>query len=175
MRLELTTHSRAGASTMALKSILRTDAPTAVLLVRLAVGFTFLVAGSGKLRDLTSTSGFFEGLGFPIPAELAAMVGTFEVTGGTLVLIGLATRIAVLPLMAVMIMAILSTKLPMLVGGPVGPFAAPRGPNAGTAAFLTASRLDFSMLMATTFLLIVGAGKTSLDALITRRRGSLDL
>lgn len=158
---------------MTVKNILRTDAPAAVLLVRLAVGFTFIVAGSGKLRDLTSTSGFFEGIGFPAPAELAAMVGVFEVTGGLLVLIGLATRIAVLPLIVIMLTAIISTKVPTLVGGPVGPFAAPRGPNVGLAAFLNASRLDFSMLMATTFLLIVGAGRASLDALIAGRRGSL--
>lgn len=164
-------HYRAGASIMALRDILRTDAPAAVLLVRLAVGFTFVVAGSGKLRDLTSTGGFFEGIGFPAPAQLAAMVAVFEVLGGTLVLLGLATRLAVLPLMAIMIMALLSTKLPTLVGGPVGPFAAPRGPNTGWLAFLTASRLDFSMLMCTTFLLIVGAGRASLDALIARHRG----
>lgn len=156
---------------MAVKTILRTDAPAAVLLVRLAVGFTFIVAGSGKLRDLRSTSGFFEGIGFPAPAELAAVVGTFEVLGGMLVLVGLATRLAVLPLMVIMIMALLSTKVPTLVGGPVGPFAGPRGPNTGWAAFLTASRLDFSMLMSTTFLLIVGAGRASLDALLARRRG----
>jgi putative oxidoreductase len=157
---------------MALKRILHTDAPTAVLLVRLAVGFTFIVAGSGKLRDLGSTSGFFEGLGFPSPAPLAAMVGTFEVIGGTLVLIGLLTRIAVVPLMVIMVMALLSTKLPTLVGGPVGPFAAPRGPNTGMAAFLNASRLDFSMLMSTIFLFLVGAGKASLDAVIAGRRNS---
>lgn len=156
---------------MTIRNILRTDAPAAVLFVRLAVGFTFIVAGSGKLRDLTSTSGFFEGIGFPAPAELAAMVGTFEVLGGTLVLMGLATRLAVLPLMVIMIMAILSTKVPTLVGGPVGPFSAPRGPNTGLAAFLNASRLDFSMLMTTTFLLIVGAGQASLDARLARRVG----
>lgn len=153
---------------MTVKNILRTDAPAAVLFVRLAVGFTFMVAGSGKLRDLSSTTGFFEGIGFPAPTELAAMVGVFEVLGGALVLIGLATRIAVLPLIIIMIMALLSTKLPTLVGGPVGPFAAPRGPNVGLAAFLNASRLDFSMLMTTIFLLIVGAGRISLDARLSR-------
>ncbi|HEX6251512.1 MAG TPA: DoxX family protein [Gemmatimonadaceae bacterium] len=152
------------------RSILRTDAPAAVLLVRLAVGFTFMVAGSSKLRDLSSTSGFFEGIGFPAPAELAAMVGTFELLGGMLVLLGLFTRIAVLPLIVIMIMAILSTKIPTLVGGPFGPFAAPRGPNTGLAAFLTASRLDFSMLMTTVFLLITGAGPTSVDAKLVQRR-----
>lgn len=151
------------------RSILRTDAPAAVMLVRLAVGFTFMVAGSSKLRDLSSTSGFFEGIGFPAPAELAAMVGTFELLGGLLVLVGLFTRIAVLPLIAIMVMAILSTKVPTLVGGPFGPFAAPRGPNTGLSAFLTASRLDFSMLMTTIFLLITGAGQASVDAKLTQR------
>lgn len=154
---------------MTWRSILRTDAPAAVILVRLAVGFTFMVAGSSKLRDLSSTSGFFEGIGFPAPAELAGMVGTFELLGGLLVLVGLFTRIAVLPLIAIMVMAILSTKVPTLVGGPFGPFSAPRGPNVGLAAFLTASRLDFSMLMTTIFLLVVGAGRASLDARLSRR------
>lgn len=154
---------------MTLKGILRTDAPAAVVLVRLAVGFTFMVAGSSKLRDLSSTSGFFEGLGFPAPAELAAMVGTFELLGGLLVLAGLLTRIAVLPLIVIMLTAILSTKVPTLVGGPFGPFAAPRGPNVGLAAFLSASRLDFSMLMTTIFLLVVGGGQASLDSRLAQR------
>lgn len=155
---------------MAVRNIFRTEAPAAVLFVRLAVAFTFLVAGSGKLRDIPGTGGFFEGLGFPVSRQLAGIVGTFEVLGGALVLLGLATRVAVLPLIAVMVMAIASTKLPTLVGGPVGPFSGPRGPNTGMAAFLNASRLDFSMLMTTIFLLIVGPGKASLDALISRRR-----
>lgn len=149
--------------------IFRTDAPAAVLLVRFAVGFTFMVAGTSKLRDVSGTGGFFEGLGFPVSTQLAMLVGTFETVGGALVLLGLATRLAVIPLIVIMIMAIMSTKLPTLVGGPVGPFAAPRGPNTGWAAFLTASRLDFSMLMCTTFLLVVGAGRLSLDAMLTRR------
>lgn len=95
---------------MTLRKILHTDAAAAVLFVRLAVGFTFVVAGSGKLLDLTSTTGFFEGLGFPAAAQVAPMVATFEVLGGVLVLLGLATRLAVLPLMAIMIVAILSRR-----------------------------------------------------------------
>jgi putative oxidoreductase len=152
------------------RDIFRTRAPTAVLLVRLAVGFTFLVAGSSKLLDTAATGGFFEGIGFPAPRELATMVALFEVTGGLLVLLGLATRLAVIPLAIIMVMAIVSTKLPILAGGPVGPFATPRGPNVGLMPFLTATRLDFSMLMCTLFLLIVGAGPASLDARIGGRR-----
>jgi putative oxidoreductase len=152
-----------------IREVFRADAPAAVLLVRLAVGFTFIVAGTSKLRDTTSTGGFFEGIGFPAPQALANLVAVTETVAGTLVLIGFATRLAVIPLIVIMIMALLSTKLPILAGGPVGPFAAPRGPNTGFAAFLTASRLDFSMLMTNLFLLVVGAGRLSVDSLITRR------
>jgi putative oxidoreductase len=150
------------------REIFRADAPAAVLFVRLAAGFTFLVAGTSKLRDLSGTTGFFTGLNFPAPEALATLVAVSETVAGVLVLLGLLTRLAVIPLMIIMIVAILATKVPTLVGGEFGPFPAPRGPNTGLMPFLSSVRLDFSMLMTTIFLLIVGSGPLSVDAKIVR-------
>lgn len=148
------------------REIFGTNAHPAALFVRVAVGYTFLVAGSRKLMDVEGTGRGFGGMGFPAPELLAGMVGVFEVTCGTLVLVGLATRPAAIPLMVIMLMAITATKLPILVGGSVGPFAAPRGDNVGVMAFLNQARLDISMLMCAAYLFWAGAGPHSIDARI---------
>ncbi len=143
--------------------IFRADAHPAVLLIRVAVAVTFLVAGTRKLIDLERAGDNFANIGFPIAQAVATMVGSFEVLCGILILLGLATRAAAVPLMVIMVMALISTKLPVLVGGPVGPFSGPSGAS-GLMPFLNQSRLDVTMLLASTFLLIVGAGRLSLDA-----------
>lgn len=148
--------------------IFRPDAHPAVVLIRLAVAFTFLVAGTRKVLDLERAGENFASIGFPAAQAAATMVGTFEVLCGVLVLVGLATRAAALPLMVIIFVALISTKLPILVGGPVGPFSGPSG-NTGLMAFLNQSRLDLTMLLATTFLFLVGAGRISLDARVWPR------
>jgi putative oxidoreductase len=142
--------------------LFRADAHPAVLLIRLAVGFTFLVAGSRKLMDLEQAGSNFGNMGFPQPHFLAGMVAGFEVLCALLILVGLATRLAAIPLIVIMIMAIISTKLPTLVGGTVGPFGPPSGP-ASVSNFLNAARLDVSMLLSASFLAWVGAGPWSVD------------
>jgi putative oxidoreductase len=148
--------------------VFHTHAHPAALLIRIAVSWTFLVSGSRKLMDLESAAGNFAGIGYPAPALLAGMVGTVEVLCGALVLIGLATRPAAIPLMAIMVMAIISTKLPTLVGGTVGPFGPPTG-DTGFMPFMHAARLDVSMLLASAYLFWAGAGKWSFDARFAAR------
>lgn len=144
-------------------AVFRADAHSAVLLIRLAVAVTFLVAGARKFMDPERTGENFANIGFPAAQALATMVGTFELLCGILVLVGLATRAAAVPLMVIMLVALIATKLPILVGGPVGPFSGPSG-STGLMPFLNQSRLDLTMLFAATFLLLVGAGRISLDA-----------
>ncbi len=143
--------------------VFRTDAHPAVLLIRLAVAVSFLVAGTRKIIDLESAGQNFANIGFPAAQAAATMVATFEVLCGILVLVGLATRAAAVPLMVIMVVALISTKLPILMGGPLGPFSGPSG-STGLMPFLNQSRLDLTMLFASTFLLLVGAGRISLDA-----------
>lgn len=92
-----------------------------------------------------------------MPQVLGPFVGSFEVACGTLVLLGLATRFAVIPLLAIMAVALATTKWPMLG-------------DQGFWYMAHESRTDWSMTLGSLYLLIVGAGPWSLDALIGSRR-----
>jgi len=81
---------------------------------------------------------------------MAPFVGTVEIVCGTLLLIGLFTRLAAIPLLCVILVAIVTTKIPMLANG--------------VWAMLHEARTDFSMFLGLVFLLIAGAGTMSLDA-----------
>jgi uncharacterized membrane protein YphA (DoxX/SURF4 family) len=133
-----------------------------VVLVRLAVGLIFLTQGILKFTDPRMGVIRFTRIGFPAPSFTAHFVGTFEVVCGTLVLMGLLTRLAALPLLIVISTAIGTTKIPELF-------------RAGQGFWFMVSdvRTDFAMLCCLVFLLCVGAGRWSLDALVlpSRREG----
>jgi putative oxidoreductase len=86
------------------------------LLARLAVGLIFLRSGWGKLHNLDRVAKFFESLGIPAPGANAAMVGSIELICGALLLIGLITRLASLPLIPTMIVALLTAKRSDITG-----------------------------------------------------------
>jgi putative oxidoreductase len=75
-------------------------------IARLVVGYVFFVSGWGKLTDLQSVTEFFAELGIPAPAFQAVLASTSEFVCGGLLLAGLATRLAVVPLIITMIVAI---------------------------------------------------------------------
>jgi putative oxidoreductase len=140
--------------------LLATRAPAAVVLVRLSVGAVFLSEGIQKFLfpgDLGV--GRFMKIGLPYPEFLAPFVGTFEIVCGFLVLLGLLTRLAAVPLIMVMIVAISSTKIPMLM-------------SKGLWAMAHESRADWSMILGSIYLLIVGAGAWSMDAVLSRGRSA---
>jgi putative oxidoreductase len=95
--------------------------------------------------------GRFEKIGIPSPHVMAPFVGSVEIVCGSLLLIGLFTRVAVVPLLGVILVAIATTKLPMVA-------------KTGMWSMLHEARADFSMLLGLVFLLITGAGTLSLDA-----------
>jgi putative oxidoreductase len=135
---------------------LTTSAPAATVLIRLMVGAVFLSEGIQKfLFSDQLGSGRFAKIGLPAPAILAPFVGGCEITAGTLVLVGLGTRAAAVPLLAIMCVALASTKWPIL-----------RDRGFWDAAH--EARTDWSMLLGSLYLLIVGAGPWSLDALLSR-------
>jgi uncharacterized membrane protein YphA (DoxX/SURF4 family) len=138
------------------------------LLVRLAVGSVFLTSGLIKFLFENQGAGRFAKIGLPQAHALATFVGATEIVCGTLVLLGLFVRLASLPLMVDMVVAIATTKLPLLVG--VGPEPIAAQPKIGFWAFAYQARLDVTMLLACGFLVIAGAGLLSLDALLSRRR-----
>jgi uncharacterized membrane protein YphA (DoxX/SURF4 family) len=144
------------------------SAPKSILAVRVAVGAVFVVSGALKFLYENQGPARFAKIGLPFPALSSAFVGTVEIVAGTLLLLGLVTRLAAIPLMVDMCVAIATTKLPLLVGaGPEIPGAPPR---AGFWAFAYQARLDVTMLLACGYLATVGAGMISVDALLRRRR-----
>jgi NADH dehydrogenase len=80
------------------------------LVARLAVGITFTLTGWGKLHNLGQVTEFFTQLGIPWPGANAALIGTIEFFGGLALIFGLLTRLACIPLMVSMIVAILTAK-----------------------------------------------------------------
>jgi uncharacterized membrane protein YphA (DoxX/SURF4 family) len=94
----------------------------------------------------------------PSPETLAPFVGGFEIVCGALVLLGLLTRLAAVPLLIVMSVAIYSTKIPILV-------------KSGFWKMAHEARTDFAMFLGSLFLLIVGAGLFSLDSALSAKGG----
>lgn len=143
-------------------------APSATVLIRIMVGAVFLAEGMQKfLYPAEVGAGRFARIGIPYAEWLGPWVGGVEIVCGTLVLVGLFTRLAVLPLLGVMAVAFVTTKLPILLGQDLGPFQVRQLPYDGFWGFAHESRTDFSMVMGSLFLLFVGPGSFSLDA---RRR-----
>ncbi|HEX5066584.1 MAG TPA: DoxX family protein [Myxococcota bacterium] len=152
-------------------AIFEARGPAATILIRLMVGTVFVSEGLQKFLFPDQLGvGRFEKIGFAGAHWLAPFVGTFEVTCGTLVLVGLVTRLAVLPLVAIMATAITSTKLPILFGGSLGPFHVQGLAHSGFWAMAHEARTDWSMLLGSLFLLVVGSGTRSLDARLARTR-----
>jgi len=72
--------------------------PVLLLAIRLYWGWSFFRTGLGKLRNLDRTTEFFASLNIPMPHLNAAMAGSVECFGGLLILLGLFTRFASVPL-----------------------------------------------------------------------------
>lgn len=134
-------------------------------LVRLMVGVVFVSEGLQKfLLPALRGPGRFAEIGFPAPEFFGYGVGLVEVLCGTLLLIGLYTRWAAVPLCLIMVGALVTTKLPILLGHGVGPFTLPSASHYGFWAMLHAARIDWAMLIGTLVLALAGAGPRSFDA-----------
>lgn len=135
--------------------ILRTNAPAATIVVRFLVGLVFLPEGLKKfLFAVQWGAGRFARIGIPHPQILGPFVGVVEILCGALLLVGLLTRIASLLLLIDISVAIASTKVPLLVRSGFWPMEAE-------------ARTDYAMFMGLIFLLIVGAGRYSVDACLS--------
>ena len=136
---------------MNFKKIVSTDNASTTLLIRLMVGAVFLSEGIQKfLFPDKLGSGRFEKIGLPNPGFLGPFVGMFEVFCGSFVLIGLVTRLASLPMIIIMLVAIATTKAEVLA-------------NDGFWEMMHGSRTDWAMLLGSIFLLIKGGGRWSID------------
>lgn len=149
---------------MELRRLLRADAPPQAVLIRFVVGLVFASEGIQKFLYASSQgAGRFAKIGIPAPELMGPFVGVVEIVCGTLLLLGLATRFAALPLAINMVVALASTKLPILLGRGYWIFAHSFAPKAGFWSFLHESRTDMSMLCGSLFLALVGADRLSLD------------
>lgn len=149
--------------------LLDTRAPSAVFLIRLMVGMVFVSEGIQKfLYPERLGAGRFAAIGIPFPGVMAPFVASVEIVCGACVLLGLLTRLAVIPLLIDMVVAIVSTKLPILLGHGFWGFRLPKLEQYGFWSMLHEARTDFSMFLALLFLLLVGAGGWSFDKRLAR-------
>jgi putative oxidoreductase len=151
--------------------LLATHAPGWSILVRLLVGLVvFFPEGIQKLTfpDILG-AGRFTNIGIPYPELMGPFVGVVETICGALIILGLFTRLAAIPLIIIMIVAIVSTKVPILVGHDVWIFHLPKLARYGFWSMMHEARADFDMLLGSMYLLIEGAGPWSLDALLARK------
>ena len=129
---------------------------------RLIVGLVFLSEGIQKfLFPEIVGVGRFTKIGFENAEFLACFVATFEIICGILLLMGLLTRLASVPLLIIMCTAIVTTKIPKLF-------------HDGFWTMAHDSRTDFAMTMLLIYLIIYGAGKLSLDSVIRERTSKDD-
>lgn len=154
---------------LTLRQLTSTSASSAVLLIRLYVGLIFFGEGLLKfLRPETLGSGRFDKAGIPAGAMFANLDGVFEIVCGLLIVAGLLTRLATLPMIVDMLGALLITKVPLLWGD------APLYPKEGGFwDFFHEGRLEMAMLCGSVFLLIVGAGARSLDARLSQAEAAV--
>ncbi|WP_262410437.1 DoxX family protein [Flavobacterium johnsoniae] len=142
---------------MMFQKITKTDLSKTTILIRLMVGAVFLSEGIQKfLFADTLGAGRFEKIGLPSPEFLGGLVGSFEIICGLLLLIGFFTRLASIPLIVIMLVAIATTKSEVLA-------------EKGFWEMMHGSRTDWAMLLGSIFLLIKGGGDWSADKTLTNK------
>jgi len=127
-------------------------AAKAILLIRILVGWVFLSEGIQKFLFPESLGvGRFVKIGIPLPELMAPFVGVTEIICGALILIGLFTRLACVPLLIDICVALYSTRIVTFMEN-------------GFWGTLHEGRTDVTMLLGLIFLLLVGGGTLALDA-----------
>lgn len=141
------------------------------ILVRLLIGLVvFFPEGIQKLMfPAIMGAGRFTGFGIPWPGITGPFVGWVEIVCGALITVGLLTRFAAIPLIIDMIVAIVSTKIPILLGHGFWGFHLVHLSRYGFWSMAHEARTDFDMLLGCIYLLIAGGGRWSLDAWLSRR------
>jgi putative oxidoreductase len=135
--------------------------PSGVLFIRLAVGLIFLTQGILKFTDPKMGAERFSRIGFPNPVFVAHFTGFFEILCGAMVVVGLWTRLASIPLFIVICTAIATTKIPELFHA-----------NQGFWYMVSDARIDFAMFCSLIFLLLAGGGRWSLDWRLQHHRSA---
>ncbi|QPC93797.1 DoxX family protein [Mesorhizobium sp. INR15] len=124
-----------------------------LLLSRILLAALFVPSGFHALGDIAGTSGYFAGLGLPLPMLAAWGTGLFELLAGLLVLVGFQTRVVALLLAAF-----------CLVAGFIGHYG--QGGGDAMLAFLHQQMLMKDIAISGGFLAlaVAGAGAVSVDS-----------
>ena len=126
-----------------------------MILIRIIVGLVFLTEGVLKfVHPQELGAGRFAAIGLPLPQILAPGVAAVEICAGTAVIFGFFAGDAALLLFSVILVALFSTKAPILLGRSLGPFALARLPHYGWLAFFHEARTDLCMLFGTVAIMI---------------------
>lgn len=151
---------------MSFRNLLRTSAPAATVLIRFVTGGIFLAEGVQKfLYPADLGAGRFAKIGIPSPDVMGPFVGGAEIACGALLIIGVLTRFAAIVLLINITVAIVSSKIPILLGAGFWGFSLAKLPRYGFLSMIHEARTDLAMWFGLLFLLIVGAGrKWSMDA-----------
>jgi putative oxidoreductase len=158
-----------------MRRLMLSDAPAAMLLVRLLVGAVFLSEGVQKFLFAAELgAGRFAQIGIPAPEVMGPFVGAVETVAGLLVLLGLLTRPAACVLLVNISVAIISTKIPILLGHGFWLFALPKLQRYGFWSMAHEARTDLCMWLGCLFLVVVGAGPLSFDAILLGRQAPAD-
>ena len=126
--------------------------PAALLLGRLAVGLLFMSTGWGKVHDIPKVTHFFQTLGIPAPGFHAVLVGYSELLCGTALVVGLLSRLATIPLIVSMIVALITAKHSDIHG-----------------IFDLVGQDEFTYLVVLVMIAVLGPSRLSLDHLLARR------
>jgi putative oxidoreductase len=137
------------------------------IILRIMAGAVFFWEGLIKFEFPNQGVGRFTKIGMPWPDITATFVGSMEIIGGILLILGLFTRFISFYFIVQMIVAVLSTKIALYLGTSPLPYP-PALPKIGFWAVLHEIRSDYAQIMVCLFLLLAGPGINSLDALLKR-------
>ena len=139
------------------------------IFIRISLAFVFVLEGYQKLTLPDALgAGRFAKIGIPWPDLMGPFVGIVEIVCGLLILAGFLARFAAVPLIVVMVVAILSTKVPILLGHDWLIFRMRELDRYGFLSMTHETRTDFAMMMEAIFILLSGAGRWSVDAILWR-------
>jgi len=133
-----------------------------ILIIRLMAGGVFFWEGILKFVYINQGVGRFTKLGFPFPETVAHCIAIGEIIGGLLLMMGLFTRVVAFYFVVQMIIAVLSTKIDLYFGTSPLPMP-PAPPKSGIWAVLHEIRSDYAQILCCLFLVIEGAGRSSVD------------
>ena len=150
----MTTRAAAGTRIAAWLDTLERAAWIPALLVRLFVGYFFFVTGVAKVQNLDAMTERFAEWGIPFPSFSAALSGCTELLGGALLVVGLLTRLASIPLFVNMVVAIATVNVKRV---------------GGLDEFVELSEPLYALVFL--WLFFTGPGRVSLDHLLRRWLG----